>query len=94
MHANVARQAFELQRQGPQLGDLLLGVDALPDRRLLGQRIGERDAEFIGDQLGELVDEVEAEVEHAADVAQHGAWPAMLAEGGDLRHAHGRRTFS
>jgi hypothetical protein len=85
MHADVARQAFQLQRQRPQFGNFLLVVDAPADRGFLLQRILERDAEFVGDQLGELVDEIEAEVEHAADIAHH-RLGRHGAEGDDLRH--------
>ena len=71
-----------------QLSQLLFALDALVELRLRLARLLQRDAEFVGDQLGELVDEVEAEVEHAADVADH-RLGRHGAEGGDLRHGVG-----
>ncbi len=88
MHADVAGEALELFGQRPQLGQLLFALQALLDLRLFLPRLGKADADFVGDQLGKLVDEVERQVEHPADVADH-RLGRQGAEGRDLRHAGG-----
>ncbi len=84
VHAHVAGEALQLLGQGQQLADFLFLLGPGVDLRLFLPRLGKRDAQLVGDELGELVHEVEAQIEHPAHVADH-RLGGHGAEGGDLR---------
>jgi hypothetical protein len=88
MHADVARQPFELFGEREQIGDLLLVALALGELRLHLARHLQRDglARLERDQLRELIAEVVTEIEYAPHVAHHRA-RGHRAERRDLRHA-------
>jgi hypothetical protein len=87
VHADVARQAFQLLRQLDQRAHLVFLAVALGQQwlDLHGAVDGDVLARLVGDQLADAVAEGVAHVQHAPDVAdrrarRHGA------EGGDLAH--------
>jgi hypothetical protein len=87
VHADVARQAFELLGEIEQLPDLLFLLVALRQHGLLLERVGNGDVlAWLGrNELGDAVAEGVAQVEHPPDVAHRGA-RGHGAEGRDLRH--------
>ena len=101
VHADVARQAFKLFRQLEQLAHFFFLLLPAADQRLDLPRIYRLPVLRIGapaqrdmlpglkrDQLGKLVAEVVAEIEHAPHVAHH-RLRRHGAESHDLRHAVG-----
>jgi len=101
MHADVARETLQLLREREQLAHLLLVLLALVDLRLHLARIDRLLVRGVGapperhvlaglerHELGDLVAEVVAEIEHAPDIAHH-RLRRHGAEGDDLRHAVG-----
>ena len=87
VHADVARQAFQLLRQLDQRAHLVFLAIALGQQwlDLHGALDGDVLARLVGDQLADAVAEGVAHVQHTPDVAdrrarRHGA------EGGDLAH--------
>ena len=84
----VAIEAFELLRRLEEVGDLFFFLDRLLELRLHFKGIGQR--RRVGGverhQLGQLVDLAERKLQHAADIAQHGA-RLQRAECDDLRDA-------
>ena len=86
VHAGVAREPFERLRQVDEVLDLLVFLVEPLELGLLLQRVIQRDAEFEGNQLGDLVDVAITHAEHAAHVAHH-RLRSHGAVGDDLRHA-------
>jgi hypothetical protein len=88
VHADVAHQAFELPAELEQLANFVFLLFALGEERLHLARVLERDrlARLHRDQLGDLVAEVVAQIEHPAAVPDHRA-RGHRAERGDLRDA-------
>jgi len=84
VHAGVALEALELQRELEQALDLRVLRQFLHLRALHG--LVQVDVGADGDLLGDLVDLLERHVEHAPDVA-HDELGAEGAEGDDLRDA-------
>src|SRR5205814_1769470 len=87
VHADVARETFELPGEREELLRLLLGLFALREARLHLARILKRDAlaGLEGNELGQLIGARVAPFHDAPHVAHHGA-RRHRAEGGDLRH--------
>ena len=86
VHADVTRHAFDALRKFQQLLDFFFVGLALGQQRLFLLRFFERNelARLERNQLGDPVNEVVAEIEHAANVAHRGLG-GHGAEGGDLR---------
>ena len=88
MHADVAGKSFEFLRQRPEFAQLLFGLKPLADRRLLFAGLAQRDTNFSRDQFCELIDKIERQIEHAANIANH-RLGRHGAKSGDLRHGMG-----
>ena len=100
MHADTARETFELRRRLPHLRGVRVRLHGLREFGILVDRAGhmliragvlvllilagERDAELVRDHLGDAIRVVVVPVEHARHVAHHGLC-AKRAERDDLR---------
>ena len=89
----VAVEPLELHRDLDELGDRLVGVAQLLELRLDLERLRQRHrVGRVGrHQLGQAVDLAVGHLQHAADVAQHGAG-LQRSEGDDLGDVVARRT--
>ena len=85
VHANVTRDAFELDGQLHQLRDFLFGLDAVVELRLLFDRLGQRDAKLVWNQLSDSVNLVVAHPQYPAHITNH-RFRGHRPKGGDLRH--------
>ena len=90
MGRGVAVEAFELLGHGEEPGHHRLLVAHRLEPRLVGDRLLQRDrrGRVERDHLGDPVDLAVGHLQHAADVAEHGA-RLERAEGDDLRHPVG-----
>eukprot|EP01022_Parablepharisma_sp_SALTPOND_P029433 TRINITY_DN734_c3_g1_i1.p2 TRINITY_DN734_c3_g1~~TRINITY_DN734_c3_g1_i1.p2 ORF type:complete len:1458 (-),score=543.13 TRINITY_DN734_c3_g1_i1:22429-26802(-) len=86
VHADIAGDALDLLGQAHQLLDLFLVLQAFLQEWLFLDGVGQSHqlARLEGNQLGDTVAEVVAQVQHAPDVA-HRALGRHGTEGGDLR---------
>ena len=83
----MTRQALQAQRRLDQLLDLSVRVDARAQLGRLGDRVRERDAEHLRDELRHGIDVAEGHPQHPTDVADGG--PGLQGpEGHDLGDGH------
>ena len=88
MHRGVASKPLELTRKSNQIGNSVVAAGLFEDARLFFQRLFQRDAEIIWDQLGNFIDAAVAELQHATDIPDDGLG-VHLTKGRDLGYRIG-----